>query len=155
MRAADEVFDGLIIALPTPAAALLLSPIHADLARELEGIPHASSAVVCLGYRQHQLTRSLEAFGCVVPAVQRRRVLAISYSSQKYLGRAPDGCQLFRAFVGGALQHDLTSLPDTELLELARPSLPRFWEFKANRSFSIWCAGTKRCRSSTWGTVSD
>lgn len=120
---ADETFDGLIIALPTPAAAPLLSPLHADLARDLEGIPHASSAVVCLGYREQQLTRPLEAFGCVVPAVQRRRVLAISYSSQKYSGRAPQGCQLFRAFIGGALQHDLTSLPDEELAALARAEL--------------------------------
>jgi oxygen-dependent protoporphyrinogen oxidase len=120
---ASELFDGVILALPTQAASSLVRPTHGDLAQQLASIPHASSAVVCLGYRQQQLSRPLEAFGCVVPAVQRRRVLAISYSSQKYTGRAPEGCQLFRTFVGGALQHDLTSLSDEELLSLVRTEL--------------------------------
>jgi oxygen-dependent protoporphyrinogen oxidase len=116
----DRDYDGVILALPTPAAANLVRPTSEPLAEQLASIPHASSVVVCLGYRERQLSRPLEAFGCVVPSVQGKRVLAISYSSQKYAGRAPEGCQLFRVFVGGALQHDLTSLPDDEVLQLAR-----------------------------------
>ncbi len=116
-------FDGVIIALPTLAAAPLVQPFCAGLAEQLAGIPHASSAVVCLGYHQRQLSRPLEAFGCVVPAVQGKRVLAISYSSQKYSGRAPEDCQLFRTFVGGALQHNLTDLPDEEIVQLVREEL--------------------------------
>ena len=121
LHAEQEVAcDGVILALPTPAAATLVRPTSDPLAEQLAGIPHASSVVVCLGYREQQLAQPLEAFGCVVPSIQGKRVLAISYSSQKYAGRAPEGCQLFRVFIGGALQHDLTSLTDDELLRLAQ-----------------------------------
>ena len=78
-----ELYDGLIIALPAPAAARVVSSINAKLSTELAGIEHASSAVVVLGYEKEQVRRPMNAFGCVVPAVQNRSILAISSSDPR------------------------------------------------------------------------
>ena len=66
--------------------------------------------------RGQVIQRPLDAFGCVVPAAAGRRVLAISYSSVKFPGRAPADRVLLRVFVGGALQPELAELPDPQLL---------------------------------------
>jgi oxygen-dependent protoporphyrinogen oxidase len=119
-----DPFSAVVLALPAYAAAGLLRGLRDPaLADELASIPYASSAVVCCGYRQSQIQRRLDAFGCVVPRTAGRRVLAVSYSSLKYPGRAPDDCVLLRTFVGGALQPELAELPDVPLLQLVREEL--------------------------------
>jgi oxygen-dependent protoporphyrinogen oxidase len=119
-----DLFSAVIVALPANSAADLLRGLgDASLANELAAIPYASSAVVCCGYQRSQIQRRLDAFGCVVPRTAGRRVLAVSYSSLKYPGRAPDDCVLLRTFVGGALQPDLAELPDVPLLQLVREEL--------------------------------
>ncbi|MEW6272601.1 MAG: protoporphyrinogen oxidase, partial [Thermodesulfobacteriota bacterium] len=73
-----------------------------------------------LAYRREQVPRAIEAFGFVVPAVERRRVIAGSFSSVKYSGRAPDDSLLLRIFLGGALQPELLRLGDDEVVRAAR-----------------------------------
>ncbi len=118
-----EIFDGLILALPAMAASRAVASIHPQLASELEGIEHANSAVVALGYPKQQVQRPMNAFGCVVPAVQNRPILAISWSSAKFPGRAPVSSDLYRVFIGGALQPQLADLPDDQMLQLAQREL--------------------------------
>ena len=124
------IYDGLIMALPAPAAAGAVASIHAELSSELKNIEHASSAVVVLGYQTDQVRRPMNAFGCVVPAVQQRKILAISWSSAKFPDRAPESHELFRVFVGGALQPELAELPDDELSQLARNELADILEIQ-------------------------
>jgi oxygen-dependent protoporphyrinogen oxidase len=120
----SDIFQAVILALPTWAAASMLTEAGGGrLANQLRAIEHASSAVVCLGYRRDQIKRPLDAFGCVVPAAAGRQVLAISYSSIKYPQRAPAGKVLLRVFVGGALQGHLAELPEDELIDLVRREL--------------------------------
>src|SRR5439155_587742 len=83
----------------------------------------SSSAPVTLGYRSTELPRGLPGFGFVVPAVERRPILACSYPSRKFAGRAPDGHDLVRAFVGGALRADLLELDDERLTALVEAEL--------------------------------
>jgi oxygen-dependent protoporphyrinogen oxidase len=115
--------DALIVALPAPAGARLLAGIDETLARELGAIACASSAVISLAYRHDQLPSAPQAFGFVVPAVERRRIIAGSFSSVKYSGRAPVDAVLLRLFVGGALQPELFRLGDDELVHTAREEL--------------------------------
>lgn len=112
--------DAVVLALPAPAAASLVEPLDVDLARSLAAIEYASSAVVTLAYRREQVPRAPDAFGFVVPAVERRRIIAGSFSSVKYSGRAPEGSVLLRIFVGGALQPELFRLGDEDLVRIAR-----------------------------------
>jgi oxygen-dependent protoporphyrinogen oxidase len=113
-------FDALILATPSRMAARLLEPIDADLAADLAAITHEGTAIVSLGYRNQQIGHPLDGMGAVVPAVEQSPILAISFSSRKYLHRAPTGKTLLRIFVGGARRADLAEMPDEELLPLVR-----------------------------------
>lgn len=113
----------VVLALPAYASAELLRPHDATLADALDGIVYASSAIVTLAYARDQIRHRLDGFGFVVPAIEHRRIIAGSFSSVKYPGRAPAGQVLLRAFVGGALAEGLASLPDAELVALAEAEL--------------------------------
>jgi oxygen-dependent protoporphyrinogen oxidase len=115
-------FDALIYALPAYTHTLL-SQADETLGKLVSRIEHAGCSVVMLGYRKSQVKHPLTAFGFVVPAVERRRVIAGSLASVKFAGRAPDDRVLMRLFIGGALQPELARLPDDELLALARREL--------------------------------
>lgn len=116
-------YDGLLLAVPAPAAAPLLAPLCAGAAAEMETIPYASSAVVLLGVATQQISRLPETFGFVVPAIDRRHILAASFASHKFPGRAPAGRTLIRVFIGGALQPQLLENDDTALIRIAREEL--------------------------------
>jgi oxygen-dependent protoporphyrinogen oxidase len=126
--------SGVILAIPAYAAAKSLSSLAPELAEELRAIPYTSAATVSLAYRREEIPAGLDGFGLVVPAVEGRRIIACSFSSVKYPGRAPAGFELLRAFVGGAMQPSLFEQSDhvmetgvrqelTELLGIQAPPL--------------------------------
>lgn len=115
--------DALIVATPAYAAARLLRDAEPSLAERLDAIEYAGASIVCLGVRTEQVARPIDGFGFVVPAAERRRIIAASFSSYKFPGRAPDERLLIRVFVGGALQPELVDLDDDALVRLAREEL--------------------------------
>ena len=115
--------DAVVIATPAPAAARLLAGTDPALASELAAIEYAGSAVVSLGFRRADVAHPLDAAGMVVPRSAGRRILAVSFSSAKFPGRAPAGCVLLRVFLGGALDPDAVLLDDRALVERAREEL--------------------------------
>jgi len=115
--------DAVVLATPAHQSVRFVAHLNARLAEELGGIPYASSATVSLGYRNEQLPRSLAGFGFVVPLVEGRSIVACTYSSMKYPGRAPDGHVLLRAFVGGALQPQLFEQDDATMAASVRREL--------------------------------
>ncbi len=115
----SEVFDGLILATPTAISGRLLATVAPRLANELSEIPAASVAIVSLGYERAQVAHPLDAFGLVVPDVEQRDLVAISFASNKFAGRAPAGHVLLRVFLGGALRPEVLERDDAELAELA------------------------------------
>jgi oxygen-dependent protoporphyrinogen oxidase len=123
--ARDETFlaDGILLALPAYASSRFLRRIDADVASELSGIPYASSATINLAYRREHISHPLNGFGFVVPFIEKRTVMACTFSSIKFPKRAPDGHVLLRAFVGGALQPELVELDDGELIARVRQDL--------------------------------
>ena len=112
--------DAVICALPAHRAAPLLAPHSPELARALGAIAYASAAVVNLGYREGDFPRAQRSFGFVVPAIERRRIIAGSFTSLKFADRAPAGTILLRAFVGGALQNELMALGDGAMIDAVR-----------------------------------
>ncbi|MGI9429604.1 MAG: protoporphyrinogen oxidase [Bythopirellula sp.] len=121
--AETQRFDGVIVALPAPVAGRLLDATDSELSAELAAIPYASSAVVALVYRRNQINDPLDGFGIVVPTVEGRQIVAASFSSVKFPGRAPSDQVLIRVFVGGALQPELLEKSDTEIKRLAQAEL--------------------------------
>jgi protoporphyrinogen/coproporphyrinogen III oxidase len=114
-REAPREFDSVIVAAPAPAAARLLEGVAAELAAELRRIPYAGSAIALAGYRREQITHPLDGFGFVVPEIEGREILAASFTSVKFAGRAPPGRVLVRVFFGGARRPDQVELSDDEL----------------------------------------
>ncbi|HEY2524942.1 MAG TPA: protoporphyrinogen oxidase, partial [Candidatus Binataceae bacterium] len=90
--------DAVICALPAYQAAPLFQTCAPPLAGALGAIGYASAAVVNLAYREGDLPRAPRGFGFVVPALERRRIIAGSFTSLKYEGRAPAGTILVRGF---------------------------------------------------------
>lgn len=119
----SKSFDAMVIALPAPRAAALLDSVDAELADELRSIPYASSAVAGLIYRRDQIGEPLDGFGIVVPTVERRQIVAASFSSIKFPGRTPTDEVLMRVFIGGVLQAELLKRSDDELIQLAKDEL--------------------------------
>lgn len=116
-------FDAIIVALPAHCAANLLPTVNASLANELASIGYAGCAVVSLGFRRSQIGHPLDGFGFVVPQSERMRIIAGSFASLKYPGRAPRGDVLIRVFIGGALHPEFLELPDAELRRIAQDEL--------------------------------
>ncbi len=104
--------DAVILATEAHVAARLLDAQDSALAHQLRAIPYASSAIVNLGYRRDQIKHPLDGFGAVVPAIEGRSILAISFLSVKFPGRAPAGTVLLRVFLGGAMNPGLLELDD-------------------------------------------
>ena len=50
---------------------------------------------------------------------------ALSFTSNKFENRAPQGKTMIRCFIGGALQGDLVDLPDEDLINIATHEVAR------------------------------
>jgi protoporphyrinogen/coproporphyrinogen III oxidase len=109
----------VVVALPTPHAAKLLESTDTELAGLLGRIEYASSAVVTLAFKKDQIGRELNGFGFVVPRVENRDIVAASFLTVKFSGRAADDTVLVRAFLGGAQRPELVDLADSELVKIA------------------------------------
>ena len=107
--------DGIIFATPAFHTAQILASAAPGAAKELSSIAYASSATISLAYRNRDFPRMPDSFGFVVPAVESRKIMACTFSSLKYPGRAPEGHVLLRAFIGGSLQPDLLDDNDPTL----------------------------------------
>jgi oxygen-dependent protoporphyrinogen oxidase len=92
-------------------------------AEALGRIEYASTAIVVSGHKLADVRHPLDAFGMVVPAIERRKILAVSFTSRKFPGRAPEGCVQLRTFVGGAMQSDLMQRSDEEIKRLVQGEL--------------------------------
>jgi protoporphyrinogen/coproporphyrinogen III oxidase len=141
ITAGDKRFeaDGVVLATPAYKAGDILEPIAPGAADELKKISYASTATVSLAYHKAAFPRPLDSFGFVVPAVEQRKIMACTFSSLKYPGRAPDGHVLLRAFVGGSLQPELFQDDDPTMEKNVRDELSRLLGVKAQPLFSrIW-----------------
>ncbi|HEV8004014.1 MAG TPA: protoporphyrinogen oxidase [Planctomycetaceae bacterium] len=119
----QHAFDVVILALPANRAAGLLESIDRDLSASLGEIEYVSSAIVVTGHHERDIEHPLNASGLVIPAVEGRQILSVSFASRKFAGRAPAGEVVLRTFVGGALQPELLQRSDEELTRLVRSEL--------------------------------
>ena len=132
-----EAFDAVILAVPAFVSARLLEADQRTLAEDLKLIEYASTVVVASGHKLADITHPLNAFGMVVPHIEGRKILAVSFTSRKFPGRAPDGHVLLRTFIGGALQPELNDLDDREILEIVRRELGEILGVSWNPDFAV------------------
>jgi protoporphyrinogen/coproporphyrinogen III oxidase len=115
--------DALVLAIPGHAAGPLLEPLDPDVAHRVSGIVYGSTATVFLGYRRDEVEHPLTGVGFVVPRAAGRAVLAATWVSSKWDGRAPGGHVLLRVFVGGPAGESALSGRDDDLVRVARSAL--------------------------------
>jgi oxygen-dependent protoporphyrinogen oxidase len=111
--------NAVIVATPAYAAADLLAELDPVLATELAAIPHASTAIVTLAYRGEEIRHPLDGHGYVIPRAEGSPILACTWSSRKWAGRAPEGWELIRVFIGRAGQEEALATGDDALIALA------------------------------------
>ncbi|HUG91947.1 MAG TPA: protoporphyrinogen oxidase [Planctomycetaceae bacterium] len=133
----SAAFDAVILALPAWRAAELVADFDAALASELRTIEYASSAIVVSGHDLAGIAHPLDASGLVIPAIERRSILAVSFSSRKFAGRAPECRVLLRTFVGGALQPEFLQHSDDELIGLVRAELADLLGVRGREDFAF------------------
>lgn len=107
--------DAVCLAVPAYVAASLVRATNETLATKLKQIKYASTATLNFGYRRAAINHALNGFGFVVPFIEKRSLIACTFSSVKFSGRAPDGHVLLRAFAGGALQPEIFALSESEM----------------------------------------
>lgn len=129
--------DAVVLAIPAAQAAPLLATVDAELAAIVGAIPSASLAVLGLAYDEKSFdARALgrgpgapNGFGFLVPrdpSGAGPRILGALWDSSVFPGeRAPAGKVLLRVMIGGALDPEAVSLPEDELLRIARGDLAR------------------------------
>jgi oxygen-dependent protoporphyrinogen oxidase len=131
----QHVFDHVVLATPATITAKLLVTMQATLHDEtqsncietivsnLQSITYASTAIVVMAVPRNRVSRLPRTFGFVVPPSERRSVLAGSFASEKFFGRAPQSHVIIRAFVGGALHPETLDKRDDEIVEIVATEL--------------------------------
>ncbi|HEV8366631.1 MAG TPA: protoporphyrinogen oxidase [Pyrinomonadaceae bacterium] len=109
--------DAVCLAVPAYAAASLLTRTAPQISSQLSQIKFASTATINLGYSRSDIGHKLDGFGFVVPFIEKRSLIACTFSSVKFSGRAPKDLVLLRAFVGGALQPKMLTLDEAEIVK--------------------------------------
>lgn len=117
--------DRVILALPAPAAAELIAPLDPRIARELRGIPFVSTATVSLGFAPGAAGQRLNGYGFVSPRAAGGPIVAGTWTSNKFAGRAPLEGTLVRFFLGRAGSESVVDQPDDRIVAIARGELTR------------------------------
>jgi oxygen-dependent protoporphyrinogen oxidase len=112
-----------ILATPAPVSATLIRPLCPVAATTLEEIEHASTATVSLAYRLDDVGIPPAGYGFVVPRAEGRHLLAGTWGSGKWPGRAPSGQVLVRGYVGGVGREAVLEADDDGLVHLVRAEL--------------------------------
>jgi protoporphyrinogen/coproporphyrinogen III oxidase len=118
VRAGGESLEASSVILATPAwaAGALLRDLDHRLAGLLEGVEYSSSATVAIGFRRSDCGAIPPGFGFLVPACERRMLVACTFVGAKFPFRVPDEIVVMRCFVGGAGQEAMLQLDDSEIL---------------------------------------
>ena len=117
-------FDRVVLALPAAGLAQLSFGTLAERPLAiLDGIPQPPVSSLFLGYRRDQVGHPLDGFGGLVPAIERRQVLGILFSSTLFPERAPAGHVGLTIFAGGLRQPDSARLGTDALLAQIAPDL--------------------------------
>jgi oxygen-dependent protoporphyrinogen oxidase len=127
----EAVLDGdnalpaaaVVLATPAPVTARLVRDLCPAAAALLDEIQHASTATVSLAYRSNDVGTAPAGYGFVVPRAEGRHLLAGTWGSEKWPGRAPGGQVLVRGYVGGVGREAVLEADDDALAHLVRAEL--------------------------------
>ncbi len=129
------VADAVVLATPAWASGDLLRPVAPLAAADLSSIEYVTTATASVAFRAEQVGHDLKGFGFVVPRSEDRPVMATTWSSSKFDGRAPDGHVLLRSFLGRAGREAAAQLDDAEMAAVVRSELRDIMGISAEPEF--------------------
>jgi oxygen-dependent protoporphyrinogen oxidase len=116
--------DAVVIATLANQTSRVVEGLDSIAAGLLREIPLTSSANLSLAFKAHELGRIPVGFGLMIPAIEKRKISALTLSSTKWNYRVPDPkYSLLRVFVGGYRNQELALLDDKDLLKIVRNEL--------------------------------
>ena len=132
----SDSFDAIILALPAPAAASILSTCSPELSGELSSIAYSSSITVALGYDRDVRQSLPPGFGFLVPRSEGKRLLAATFVHNKFRHRAPEDRALLRCFFAGSNAKNIWPLSDDAIIAVVRNELQQILGLRATPRFA-------------------
>ncbi len=129
---ASETFDDVLLGVPAPTAAALVSTVDSEISSRLAKIQYTSSVAVALAYSRAELP---PGFGFLVPRSEGRKMMACTFVHNKFSGRAPEGAALIRCFFSNSRVPDLLSHSDDEFEAIARQEMKDILGLEAQPHF--------------------
>lgn len=111
-----EDFAGLVLAVPAPEAASLVTGSFPELGQLLRRLEYASVATVTLAYADDAVGKPPQGSGFLVPAGERRVTTACTFLDRKWAHLRRPGRTLLRASVGSYGQEWPLALDDASLV---------------------------------------
>lgn len=119
-----EEFARVLLAVPAASLAQLTFGSLAERPLALlDAIEHPPVASLFLGFRRDQIRHALNGFGALVPAVEKRQILGVLFSSTLFPDRAPADHVALTVMVGGAIRPDLVQRSIDEITAAVLPDL--------------------------------
>ena len=109
--------DAVVVAVPAPAAARLVTPLAPGVGEALAAVEHASVAIVALAWPAAAVPGPLVGSGFLVPRAERRLLTACSWASSKWAHLGGTGSVLLRASAGRAGDGRAEAMDDEDLVE--------------------------------------
>jgi oxygen-dependent protoporphyrinogen oxidase len=129
-------FDAVILAVPTHAAAQLLTASSPALAAELAAIDYSSSITVGLGYGRDVRQSLPPSFGFLVPRSEGKQLLAATFVHNKFPHRTPADRALLRCFFAGSSAQKVWQLSDDAIVTVVRNELQQILGLRAAPLFA-------------------
>ncbi|WP_433295135.1 protoporphyrinogen oxidase [Pseudonocardia sp. CA-142604] len=115
--------DAVVLAIPAPAAARLLSEAAPSAARAAAEIELASSVVVALAYRGEDTAGLPPTSGVLIATGEPLSAKAFTHSTNKWSHLSPDGLVRLRASLGRFGEAATLQVDDAELVRRVRADL--------------------------------
>jgi protoporphyrinogen/coproporphyrinogen III oxidase len=115
--------ESVVLATPAYISAELLRPLTPIAAGVLDMIPYASTATIAMAFPAQAVNAAIDGFGFIVPRIERRDLIAATWTSRKWPYRAPADQLLVRCYVGGVGREDILQLDDDALVATVRTEL--------------------------------
>lgn len=128
--------DAVVLGLPAHASGRLVGMVDAKAGAALRAVPYGSAATVFFAFPRAAVGHRMDATGFVVPHREGMDILACTWVTSKWPGRAPADTVLLRVFVGGTAHADHLGRSDADLTVLARRELSRLLPIAGAASFS-------------------
>ena len=127
----SDHYDAVIIAVPAPAAARILSLSSPELSAELASIEYSSSITVGLGYDRNVRYSLPPGFGFLVPRSEGKGLLAATFVHNKFPHRAPEDRALLRCFFAGSNAENIWQFSDDAIIAFVREELQHILGLRA------------------------